>query len=194
MRQAVQHTNRKGDTYTLYQGKTKTGKPKYFFAKTDRGTGQPVREIPDGFEIYEDPHARVLLRKSRPRLVTEFEEAYATQSIRKLANVRNFQVDVREGAIVIYTAENGRDCAENSPFAQILGVERMQETFAQYAYYTAVLRFDLHDGESRQYTASRFCFRGSIDDWVFLDGPDSLPALVEKYVPHLGKDSFYDLF
>ena len=28
---AVQHVNRKGDRYYLHQGRTKTGKPKYFF-------------------------------------------------------------------------------------------------------------------------------------------------------------------
>jgi hypothetical protein len=32
----VTHTNRMGDTYYLHEGKTKTGEPRYFFAKSAR--------------------------------------------------------------------------------------------------------------------------------------------------------------
>ena len=32
------HTNAKGQTFTLHQGTTKTGKPKYYFAMQGEGT------------------------------------------------------------------------------------------------------------------------------------------------------------
>jgi len=44
---AVTHTNRKGKTFYLCQGLTKTGKPHYYFARQPKGT--PVEQIPDGF-------------------------------------------------------------------------------------------------------------------------------------------------
>jgi len=34
---SVKHVNRKRDTYFLHEGKTKTGKPKYFFSKESEG-------------------------------------------------------------------------------------------------------------------------------------------------------------
>ena len=41
---ALAYTNRKGDTYYLHGGKTKTGKPRYFFAKA-AGSGS-LSEMP----------------------------------------------------------------------------------------------------------------------------------------------------
>jgi len=40
----ITYTNRKGVTYHLCQGVTKTGKPRYYFARQPKG--EPVPEIP----------------------------------------------------------------------------------------------------------------------------------------------------
>ncbi|KKM87650.1 hypothetical protein LCGC14_1266760 [marine sediment metagenome] len=53
----VTYINRKEDIYYLHKGKTKTGKPKYFFSK--KRNGDLVEKIPDGYEIYENPNAQV---------------------------------------------------------------------------------------------------------------------------------------
>ncbi len=54
---AVTHINRKRVTYYLHVGKTKTGKPRYYFStKTPANTAS---EIPEGYEIYENPNAQV---------------------------------------------------------------------------------------------------------------------------------------
>lgn len=45
----VSYTNRKGQVYYLHAGKTKTGKRRYFVAKTI-GAGA-LAELPAGFEI-----------------------------------------------------------------------------------------------------------------------------------------------
>ena len=69
----IEHTNRKGQTYYLHVGKTKTGKPKYQFSK--KSTGDLVNEIPEGYEIYEHPvNGQVFLRKKLPRLITDLEK------------------------------------------------------------------------------------------------------------------------
>lgn len=36
------HTNAKGQTLTLYQGTTRTGKPKYYFAR--QSSAEPLRK------------------------------------------------------------------------------------------------------------------------------------------------------
>ena len=43
---AVAYTNRKGQTYYLGQGTTKTGKVRYYFSREQQGT--LVREVPTG--------------------------------------------------------------------------------------------------------------------------------------------------
>jgi hypothetical protein len=35
----ISYTNRKGITYTLYRGETKTGKPRFYFGRTGQGQG-----------------------------------------------------------------------------------------------------------------------------------------------------------
>jgi hypothetical protein len=39
----------------------------------------------------------------------------------------------------------------------------------------------------------RFCYLGSIDDWIEIGPIDQLATLVKTYVKHLGQESFYEL-
>jgi hypothetical protein len=48
------------------------------------------------------------------------------------------------------------------------------------------------DKKRRTFTAERFCFRGAIDDWINIGGPENLEALVEKYIELLGTDYLFD--
>jgi hypothetical protein len=59
-------------------------------------------------------------------------------------------------------------------------------------HYTAVLRFSLEDKIERKFTAERFCFRGSIDDWIYLSGPESFIDIVKKHLGNLRKDEFFE--
>ncbi len=58
--------------------------------------------------------------------------------------------------------------------------------------YTAILRFRLNDKEKRTFTAERFFYRGSIDQWVYLDGLDNFKNIIEKYIEILGARNFDD--
>ncbi|MEI8375624.1 MAG: hypothetical protein WCJ35_22615 [Planctomycetota bacterium] len=68
---SMKHVNRKRDTYFLHEGKTKTGKPKYFFSKESEGI--LLDTIPNGYEVYENPNAQVFLRKITPQVITNEE-------------------------------------------------------------------------------------------------------------------------
>ncbi len=61
------------------------------------------------------------------------------------------------------------------------------------AHYRPMMRFTLADKETRGFTVERYCFRGRIDGWIFIDGPAMLSALVKKYVKNLGRESFFEL-
>ncbi len=64
----------------------------------------------------------------------------------------------------------------------------------QFLNYMPEIRFELIDVKNRLFITQRYCYRGLIDDWIFLGTPDKLSNLVKKYVVHLGKESFYELF
>jgi hypothetical protein len=77
---AITYTNRKGQTYTLYKGQTKTGKPRYYFARADKNQDELVAELPTGFSISESINGVVSLAKDRPALILAEEEAVAEES------------------------------------------------------------------------------------------------------------------
>ncbi len=58
----------------------------------------------------------------------------------------------------------------------------------------AMLRFVLVDKKTRSFVTERFCFKGSVDDWIYIDGPAGLDDQVGKHLKHVGRESFFDLF
>src|SRR5918996_4451086 len=98
----ITHVNAKGKTYYLHQGTTKTGKPKYHFAM--KSEGKLADSIPEDFEIYENPNAQVFLRRIPPKIITDEERQVVAEGMRKYASVKDYKIDVRGNAIVIYTA------------------------------------------------------------------------------------------
>ena len=87
------HVNRKRETYYLHAGTTKTGKPRYWFAKS--AEGDLAQSIPEGYEVYESPEGQVLLRKIVPQLVLPAEVAVVEVGLKRYAPGQNCIVDVQ---------------------------------------------------------------------------------------------------
>nr|CAA6830440.1 MAG: Unknown protein [uncultured Thiotrichaceae bacterium] len=181
----MEYTNRKGKTYYLYAGTTKTGKPRYYSSSKDSSnTGTPLEQLPEGYEIYERPeNAQVFIRKQRPRLITEIEEQFIKKQLSELHQPGQYIVDCKDESLTIYESARISD----------LGDDEIPRTDMSQGDYTAVLRFCLCDKETRAFTAERFCFRGSIDDWIHAGGPDSFQNIITQYLKYLGTDQFYEL-
>lgn len=190
---AVTYTNRKGKTYYLHQGTTKTGKPKYFFALSEEGKLSAT--IPSGYEIYENPNAQVFLRKVRPKIITDEEVATVEAGMRQHSRLERFIIDVKKNAILIYTPDQDVDSFADT-FDVLFGVHRtrVKAAIERVLSYSPMLQFVLIDKEERLFETRRYCFLGSIDDWISIGATDVLHRLVETYVQHLGEDSFYDLY
>ena len=199
----VQYTNRVGKTYNLLEGKTKKQKPRYFFSTKTHGKGEPVEHLPDGYEIYEHPeNAQVFLRKKLPKLITDKEKQLVEKSLAKLQRSKLYIVDCKNEYITIYESNIDVDNFKNILGNFLEGVPLRPGVDSEDAMnlllmtadrnYTAMLRFELVDKEERTFTAERFCFRGSIDDWIFLDGPDTLEKLIKRNVKLLGTEAFFD--
>ena len=188
----ITHDNAKGKTYYLHQGATKTGKPKYYFSL--KNTGTLVTAIPAGFEIYETPNAQVFLRKIPPKLITDEERHLVAVGMKKYSDVHDYKIDVKGNAIVIYTTDQGVDEFSNrlKGFNPVIGETSAREFFSSLAYYSPMLQFTLEDGERRVFSAQRYCFLGSIDDWIYI-GHGELATLIKTYLKHLGKESYFEL-
>ncbi|HEV3255425.1 MAG TPA: hypothetical protein VG013_00970 [Gemmataceae bacterium] len=189
----IQHVNRRGDTFYLHQGKTKTGKPKFFFSRKQEGT--LANAIPAGYEVYENPNAQVFLRKALPLVVTAEEIATVDEGVRKYAKLTYFVIDVKGHSIVIHLANEDVAFLEGSVLNR-LGMKSgpgLARELQRFLTYSPMMRFTLVDEAGRQFAAERWCFLGSIDDWFPLSGGGDLGTLVARYCPHLGRESFYEL-
>jgi len=188
----VTHTNRKGKTYTLHQGKTKLGKPKYFFALRDEGN--LVETMPSGYEVYENPNAQVFLRRIQTKIITEEEVAVVEAGMRQYCSLEQFIVDVKKKAIIIYTPDQDVDSLAEI-FSSLAGPRqtKVAEALQIALTYSPMLQFVLTDKAKRLFEPQRYCFLGSIDDWIFIGDEDILPRLVSTYLRHLGQESFFDL-
>ncbi|MEN8907649.1 MAG: hypothetical protein ABF289_16995 [Clostridiales bacterium] len=158
------YTNSLGDNYYLHKGLTKKGNTKYWFSK--KMDGDLVNSIPDNYEIYEEPNGMVYLRKIQPQIFSKQEIKTIESNIPKNLN---YKIDTKKNIITIFLSEG------------------------LYSRYQPLMRFVLVDKKDRIFEAQRFCFKGSIDDWIELDSSEYLNKLANKCCTHLGKDSFYDL-
>jgi hypothetical protein len=56
------------------------------------------------------------------------------------------------------------------------------------------MRFILNSSEGRIFIPQRWCFRGSIDDWINAGDSGKIDFLAEKLIPKLGTDEFFELY
>ncbi len=193
----ITYTNRKGFTYFLNKGVTKTGKPRYYFAREQKD--EPVEEIPAGYKIEESVNAIVSLVKARPQLIRPEESASVEAALKKHPKAKNYRVAIKTDQIMIYESIGGGMDSLRIILGQAgLNIERveerLQEELDRYTQFTPVMRFILDDQETREYHAERWCYRGGIDDWIYAGHSGKINSLAKKLVPTLGTDEFYELY
>lgn len=185
----LRYTNCKGETYYLHKRTGKKG-DSYFFSKEEVGT--PVKSIPKGYEIYEDPNGRVFLRKIVPKKISQEEVSVVENSIRQYSKLKNYKIDVKGKAITIYLPDHEIEDLTNC-FDSLVFVNHslLDKSLKNILTYSPVMRFILSDQKERRFRVERAGFLD--DDWVLLDDSNDLLKLAKKYCRHLGKNSFYDL-
>jgi hypothetical protein len=193
----ISHTNREGKTYHLQHGTDKRGKARYWFGQ--KITGEIVRELPAGHEIYEKPvSAQVFLRPIEASVILPAEVELVRRAVTAQLGEGMAIVDL-EGKyrreIVVYTTDldvDERVSALDSMFPGA-GGDTLRNLMFRNRSFHQILRFTLTDAEARRFQAERWCFLGSIDTWFPLKFGEPLKKLMARYVPHLGRESFYDL-
>ena len=195
----VSYTNRKGLTYTLYRGQTKTGKPRYSFARAGQGQGEPVTELPPGFTTSESVNGVVSLVKDRPSPIQPEEVAAIEAAVQQHPEARHYRVTVKQDRIEIYE-QVGPDYDTLLGELHMTGLSspglanRLQALEERHARYTPVLRFILLDPTQRRFGAQRMCYRGSIDGWLELGQTGPVAQLARALIPTLGTDQFFELW
>ena len=116
--------------------------------------------------------------------------------MRKYAEVQDYKIDVKGNAIVVYTADQDIETLaglfkdmDSDPTTN----PQLMTLLRKEIHYSPMLQFLLEDEKRRTFTAQRYCFRGSVDDWIDI-GYGPLTTLVKQYVKHLGQESYFELF
>lgn len=193
---SITYTNRKDVTYTLCRGVTKTGKPRYYFAREPQG--EPVETIPEGYRIGEGVNGVVFLEKARPVLIRSEETAAVEAAVAQHRKALNYRVRVKDDRIEVYerVGPNADDMiaslAESGPLMAGLD-ERIRNELDRYAQFTPVLRFILCDEARRTFRIERWCYRGSIDDWIDIGSSGPVDRLARLTVPKLGSEAYFEL-
>jgi hypothetical protein len=195
----ISYTNRKGVAYTLYRGQTRTGKPRYYFGRADKGQGEPIMELPSGFKISESVNGVVSLVKERPSLIQPEEMAVIEAVMDEHPQATRYRVSVKHDRIEIY--ENaGPDFDALLDALHIIGpsrlglAERLYATEERHAHYAPVLRFIILDPEQRRFGAERMCYRSRVNGWLKLVQTGPLTKLASALIPTLGTDRFFELW
>lgn len=162
----VTYTNRKGLTYYLCRGTTKTGKPRYYFAREVKD--EPLEEIPAGYKIRESVNGIVSLVKDQPSPLQPEEIAAVEAAVSRHPKGHNYRVGVKDNRIEVYERV-GPDAAElvDRLAEQGLGapglLERLRADQERYDRFTPILRFTLRDAQKRSFGVERMCYLGSVD-------------------------------
>ena len=184
----VAYTNRKGTQYFLHCKLTKNGKPRYVFARKV-GEG-PLNQIPEGFEISESVNGTVSLRRCKPKQITDLEMEQIERVLRNHLHLQGCIYEVKDRTVVIY--QSSGPVPITPALEGFLGAE-IFNVLQRHKRFEPVMRFVLVDEEKRLFTVDRMCYRSSIDGWLSLHRNDKLAKLAHEYLPHVGRETFYEM-
>lgn len=192
----VTYTNWRGVTYHLCRGVTKTGKPRYYFAREPKG--EPMEEIPEGWKISESINGIVSLVKDRPAQIRLEEVEAVEAAVQRHPKSHNYRVSVKHNRIEVYERVGlGTDefVAELREVGLLVPgwADRLREMLEHRAQFTPVLRFILADAERRTFRTERWCYLGSIDDWIDVGPMGPVHLLARQWIPKLGTDALFEV-
>lgn len=162
--QVLTHQNRRGERYYLHEGVTKTGKPRFFFAKTIREGA--LAEMPEGFEVSESINAVVSVRrtKSRPDAISAHDLQLVQDELRRHPHLQHHQARAKGRSILIYEPSSRR--------------------------YHPVMKFVQRAGD---YVLHRMTYSG-YGGWSYPLSHGSLDSLVREFLRRVGTDAFFDVY
>jgi hypothetical protein len=193
---AITYTNRKGHTFYLCQGTTKTGKVRYYFANDLIDAS--LDKVPEGYRISESVNGVVSLVKDLPPIILPQEVGRIGAALARHPKGRNYRVAVQKNQIVVYErlgpdADSLSEIMQNIiPLPSGVVKKRVQEQLDKVARYSPILRFILTDPKERFFKAKLLSYNGDVDDWIEIGNSDKLDKLVRQIIPKLGSDYLFE--
>jgi hypothetical protein len=188
----LSYTNRHGRRYYLHAGRNKTGKLRYFVAKSP-GAGR-LDTMPDGYEFAESTNGVVSVRRidRRGPQIPEWDVEIVCVEMARHGRLRYHRVECVRGEIVIFEpfSELMTLDAEHVRRSGIRSNESALDHLATHTRYAPVLKFvPCGSGDN---AVHRMTYRGE-GGWSWSLAHGSLVELVGGFVGKIGTDAFFDL-
>lgn len=203
------YTNGCGDIYYLHALRAGGHRAAYIMRRRADGA---LSELPKGYEVRENVHGQVSVRRKRRRSFTEIEESLLAGQLRQLRPL-GYRLDITGRTATVYASALDRKCFAESLDAEFadgfadaltktlatrysaeliaLFRARQRDKGRRRPRFYPLLRLVVADTRKRLFAVERVCFTGD-RAWMRLETMP-LTAAVFKYLPHLGKDSFFNL-
>ena len=156
-----------GKHYFLKSRTTKKGNTTYYM--TTKGDESCLNDIPTGYEVFEKyDTGSLFIRKKIESSFTQTEIDTLKKHLDKNKSIYDYRLSVHGKEISIYVADTRRF------------EEKMKIKFFE-------------DKSERNFEVERYCYRGSIDDWIAIGCESDIDKIGSNYLIHLGKESYYEL-
>ena len=190
--QALSYTNHAGVTYYLHEGRTKTGKPRFFVAKTIRDDARST--MPEGFEFTESINGVVSVRRldRREPTIPASDLALARNELSRHPHLERHRIEPIKGEIIVYVDQRLPRPDDVVRLQHLLGCSREAVEATLPPRYTPVMKFEPTDPPGH-YCVYRMTYRRD-GGWSWPLATAPLSQLVETYLPALGTDRFFELF
>lgn len=208
------YVNRRNVTYYPHVRRTSSGREVYVMTRSSQGA---LAQLPPGMEIVENVNAQVSIRMRRPRNITAEEESLVRTALTRL-ELKDYRLEVKDREIIVCEPRYDNDRAINSindcfnsdsinamAWNQARAVvgdaridaylqqrrEEAREALQRDQDYEPVLKFTVARRPARYFTVERMKYTGE-GGWKFVNVV-TLEEAVSKYLPTLGKESFFQM-
>lgn len=192
---ALSIENSKGKAYFIKSRKTKKGNTTYYMTKKEDSSC--LSEVPEGYEVFEKFDSNVLYIRKRKESLFDLKEINLLQaSLQQNDSLADFKVDIDGKILSIYTADKEINDRQFSsliePFYSRLQIDEYRSMWIRFEER---MRIIIHGNkQEREFEIKRYCYRGSVDDWIRVGVESDIKLVVRNYLVHLGRDSYYDLY
>lgn len=189
--------NRKGVSFYIKSKKTKKGNTTYYMTK--KLDAECLDAEPDGYEVFEKPDTKMLfIRRRKPNKFGLKGISTIKKALENNKNIADFQLDVVGGLVKVYTADLEDESSnvfggglQDLLFSQ----NRMTNLRKAFQRFEERMRIKFVEKKGvKEYLVYRYCYRGSVDDWIIIDAGDDLTQLANDNLKLIGTEEYFEAY
>ena len=189
--------NSREEAFYIKYKKTKKGNTTYYMTKKldeDCLDAEPV-----GFEVFEKPDSRTMfIRRRKPNKFGLKGINIIKKELNKNKDIADFKIDVIGDIVKVYTTdiEDSGESIFDGGLSQLLNSKERLDFFKKrFQRYEERMRIKLVEKkEQKEYLVYRYCYRGSVDDWIIIDAGDDLGQLAKDNLRLIGTEEYFESY